>query len=231
MRIVVLGSVFFILFHCSSVCQEGPSQSALRELRPLAEQLQEAFDKRDFHLVCDRIESLYNSMQTLRPSLDTPENLLNELEASLSKTPLTRDSAVFRIAFRAEQAGQYDKARRYAIEAQEYARRQGKYRVQNGYYANQVLGLLALREGDTAAAGRFLLASVDEGGWPLLATVGPNLLLAQRLTIAKEVDPVIRYLERCKDLWPSGESKVIGWLAALRAGKIPDFSPHQLIHP
>lgn len=231
MRIVTLGMALFILFECPGHCQEEPAQSAIRELRPLGDQLQAAFDKNDFQLLCDRIESLYRSMQRLRASVETPRKHLSELEAALSMTPATRDSAVFRIAVRAELAGEYDQARGYAIEAQEFARRQGKYRIQNLYYGNQVLGLLALQEGDAAAAGRFLLASVAEGGWLQLTAMGPNFLLAQRLTVAREVEPVIRYLERCKDLWPGGESKVVGWLAVLRAGKIPDFSPHHSIYP
>ena len=47
MRIVTLGMALFILFECPGHCQEEPAQSAIRELRPLGDQLQAAFDKND----------------------------------------------------------------------------------------------------------------------------------------------------------------------------------------
>jgi hypothetical protein len=108
--------------------------------------------------------------------------------------------------------------------------------------ANAVLGLIALQEGDRAAAVRHLLAAGRSRGSPQLDTFGPSLLLAKRLAEAGEFDAVATYVRSIRRFWEAKEPTILGflglggkpmtgWLETLAAGRVPDFGLNALKAP
>jgi hypothetical protein len=89
--------------------------------------------------------------------------------------------------------------------------------------ANQVLGLIALSNGDVAEASRRLLASADSKGSPQMNSFGPNMQLAKALLEKGERDVVIEYFNRCGMFWTMGRRELARWTASVRSGKNPDF--------
>ena len=89
--------------------------------------------------------------------------------------------------------------------------------------ANQVLGRIALANGDVAEASRRLLASADSRGSPQLNSFGPNVLLAKELLEKGETDVVIEYFNRCGTFWKEGKRELARWTSMVKSGKIPDF--------
>jgi TonB family protein len=86
-----------------------------------------------------------------------------------------------------------------------------------------VLGRLALRQGDMAAAREQLLASARTPGSPQLRSIGPTMRLAKDLLDKGEKDAVIEYLTLCGNFWVTGALNLSAWSQALRDGRTPDF--------
>jgi hypothetical protein len=121
--------------------------------------------------------------------------------------------------------GQSDKAATLAKELEKLApkyKRDWNYgnAIQN---ANQVLGRIALSNGDVAEAKKRLLASADSDGSPQMNSFGPNMQLAKDLLAKGEKDVVIQYFERCGKFWKMGTGKLAAWTKQVQAGKTPDF--------
>ena len=93
------------------------------------------------------------------------------------------------------------------------------------FYGNQVLGRLALAEGDVRGRTRLLLASAETTGSPSLCNFGPSMVLASDLLDRGERDVVLRYLERCSSFWKHGAEELSQWAAAIERGVTPDFGP------
>lgn len=89
--------------------------------------------------------------------------------------------------------------------------------------ANQVLGRIALANGDVAEASRRLLASADSKGSPQMNSFGPNMQLAKDLLEKGEPEVVIEYFNRCSSFWKMGRKELASWTSSVRSGKIPDF--------
>jgi hypothetical protein len=89
--------------------------------------------------------------------------------------------------------------------------------------ANQVLGRIALSNGNVAEARTRLLASADSQGSPQMNSFGPNMQLAKALLEKGETDVVIEYFRRCGTFWSLGKEKLASWTTAVQAGKIPEF--------
>jgi tetratricopeptide (TPR) repeat protein len=89
--------------------------------------------------------------------------------------------------------------------------------------ANTILGRVALRMGDVAAADQYLLDSADGNAERDIAFSGPTLVLAKELIDHGERDAVVEYLEHCARLWPRGESVLRIWIADIKNGKTPKF--------
>lgn len=87
------------------------------------------------------------------------------------------------------------------------------------YDAHTVLGHIALRAGDVAAAKRHLLAAARTPGSPQLNTFGPDMELAIDLLAAGERDAVIEYLELCKRFWQQAGSSLDEWQREIRDGE------------
>jgi len=121
--------------------------------------------------------------------------------------------------------GETEKARKLAEELERLTPKYQKQRscgnaIQN---ANQVLGRIALAEGDVAAAKKRLLASADSKGSPQMNSFGPNMQLAKELLAKGEKDVVLAYFERCGTFWEMGGDRLAAWAEAVRKGKTPDF--------
>jgi multidrug efflux pump subunit AcrA (membrane-fusion protein) len=89
--------------------------------------------------------------------------------------------------------------------------------------SNQVLGRIALANGDVAEAGRRLLASADSKGSPQMNSFGPNMQLAKALLEKGETEVVIEYFNRCGTFWSMGKRDLRKWTSAVQAGKVPEF--------
>jgi protocatechuate 3,4-dioxygenase beta subunit len=86
---------------------------------------------------------------------------------------------------------------------------------------NSTLGLLALEQGDVAVARRYLLASGDVRGSPVLGSFGPNMNLANELLRRGERETVVTYLEQCLVFATLQADTIKGWIAEIKQGNTP----------
>jgi hypothetical protein len=132
-------------------------------------------------------------------------------------------------------AGHYDEAGRYAEELQKLAL---KYKNDWNYGNaiqdfNLVLGRIALKSGDVAAAKKHLIAAGHSPGSPQLDSFGPNLTLASELLRKGERTAVLEYLELCKNFWARrpdtnqldkrNKEMLDRWKGQIQNGQTPDF--------
>ena len=93
---------------------------------------------------------------------------------------------------------------------------------------NQILGRIALAEGNVDEAKKRLLASADSDGSPTMNSFGPNMTLAKELLHKGEKDVVLQYFDLCAKFWkfdkesPHG-GKLDKWKAQVEKGEIPKF--------
>lgn len=166
--------------------------------------------------VAERADSTAAQQQMMKISQGNLDAVTNELE---------RFYALNRAAKNALKDGNVEKA---ASLANELAQLAPKYTNDWNYGnaiqdANQVLGQIALSNGDVAEASRRLLASADSKGSPQMNSFGPNMQLAKALLEKGERDVVIEYFNRCGTFWMMGRRKLARWTASVKSGKNPDF--------
>ena len=118
-----------------------------------------------------------------------------------------------------------EEARAYA---QEHSKLLPKYRLNWNYGnavqdVNMVLGRIALAEGKTEEAKKFLLKSADSSGSPQMNSFGPNMCLAKDLLEKGERQVVLEYFKECGSFWKSGQGKLDEWAKQVKAGAMPDF--------
>ncbi len=94
--------------------------------------------------------------------------------------------------------------------------------------ANSALGMLALRNGDKAAARRHLLASAETKGSPQMNSFGPNMQLADAMLHAGEHEAVLVYFARCRAFWKMGDVYLDTWSSMVRDGSRPHFGANLL---
>lgn len=94
------------------------------------------------------------------------------------------------------------------------------------FYGHTALGLVALAEGDHAAAARELLLSATTPGSPQLGSFGPNLILAQQLLDLGDRAAVLTFFDRCAVWWQMGRGKLDGWRKAVHEGRSIDLRMH-----
>ena len=136
-----------------------------------------------------------------------------------------RESLLEELAKVAFEAGQHDKARKYAESLLRDAQRGASYgnRVHHG---NLVLGRIALAEGNVKAAKFRLIAAGNIPSEPNLSTFGPNMTLAKELLEQGERDVVLKYFRLCSRFWDRDDGQLEKWTAVVELGKIPDFGPN-----
>ena len=91
------------------------------------------------------------------------------------------------------------------------------------FYGNQVLGRLALVDGNVEGAKAHLLASAETTGSPVLRSFGPSMVLAGELLALGERDVVLHYLKRCSLFWKHGADQLARWAGAIERGETPEF--------
>jgi hypothetical protein len=95
------------------------------------------------------------------------------------------------------------------------------------YYANLVLGRLAILKADIRSAETYLLAAGKTSGeWPSLCTYGPNLSLA--LEVLRHGDTqsrrvVLEFIGEISKWWLVANPPFDEWSNQIRAGEPPDF--------
>jgi hypothetical protein len=130
------------------------------------------------------------------------------------------------LAKRAFNAGEVEKARAYSRQLLQMASQHPKDDGNAVYYGNFVLGRIAVREGNLAQAGKYLMAAGATSGSPSLDTFGPNMTLAKELLEKGQSGVVLQYLALCKHFWKMDDGKLDDWSATIRNGGMPDFSSH-----
>ena len=95
------------------------------------------------------------------------------------------------------------------------------------YTIHTIAGLLALRQGDRAAAVDALLASGATRGSPQLNSFGPTMQLAIALLDVGERDAVLSFLTQCAAFWKMGGSSLAIWQRKIAAGEMPNFFGHR----
>jgi beta-lactamase regulating signal transducer with metallopeptidase domain len=125
-------------------------------------------------------------------------------------------------------AGELPKAGEYATEYVEKAKASNPGWATGDlvHKGNTVLGRLAVRDGRLDDADRYLLASADTSGSPVLKSFGPNMSLAKDLLEAGRPEVVLKYFEACDRFWTIDFFRLRRWSSAVRAGRIPEFGPN-----
>ncbi len=155
---------------------------------------------------------------------------------------ITHDySNLTKLAMSAVEAEMLSEAKKYALQLLKLPVRHKTQRFGNAiHYGNIVLGRLALRRGETAEAGAFLLKAGATPGSPQLDSYGPSMLLANELLQARERDVVLRYFELCASFWAMNRQRgrflflqnwsrnkhrilLKQWVKDVEADKIPNF--------
>jgi hypothetical protein len=135
----------------------------------------------------------------------------------LTRTNPARESLAGDMAQDAFKEGDFEGA---AALAKIYVQSQDRTATQRG---NTILGRVALRSGDTAAAGQYLLDSAGPLAAKDISVSGPTLILAKELLEHGGRDVVSEYLQKCLQLWPRGEDALQIWIAEIKNGKTPNF--------
>jgi hypothetical protein len=167
------------------------------------------------------------SLHQLQPAKgNDARRALAEYEKSLALTtdPSKRFYLLPSLAEEAYESGDFQKAENYAKDS---LREAGKpqFAGEGGdafHHANLVLGRIALRSGDTAKAGEFLIRAGRTPGSTLLDSYGPNMTLAKELLEKGETKSVLVYFRLCSRFWRD-KNKLNDWTSLVKKGKIPDF--------
>ena len=96
-------------------------------------------------------------------------------------------------------------------------------RGNGSYCAYTILGMAAIKDGDSATAAELLMSAGKTPPSPARQTFGPNMLLPQMLLECGEVHAVLDFLECCRETWYLGTSEIKLWSTQINAGEQPDF--------
>jgi tetratricopeptide (TPR) repeat protein len=118
----------------------------------------------------------------------------------------------------------FEQARELALELLEFARTGDLgWMLGNAQYdGHRILGLIALAQGDLAAAERELLESGHTVGSPQLNSFGPELDLANALLQRGRTEVVIEFLWLCERFWKP--ERLLKFIAAIHAGERPQLN-------
>lgn len=91
------------------------------------------------------------------------------------------------------------------------------------HFGHTVLGLVALKAGDSKLASSELIASGEVRGSPQLNSFGPSMRLARELLKTGERDSVLVYLGLCRKFWKMGQRWIDIWEKKIARGAVPKF--------
>jgi hypothetical protein len=145
----------------------------------------------------------------------------------LNTNELHRYRTLPNIACSAFEAGDWHKARVFAIELLDKAALPDYLYQRNGdaiHFGNTVLGRMALLEGNVDEAKSFLLSSGKTTGSPFLRACGPSMVLANELLLRGERDVVVQFLQLCSSFWKTNDHRAEQWIYQILNGIMPDIS-------
>jgi tetratricopeptide (TPR) repeat protein len=171
----------------------------------------------------DRLAHLY----TLQRDKEGAKKALDGYEKAQSadQSDVSKFHRLDQLAKTAFDAGEIDKATRYANESLQVAKKYPNNWDEGNsiHQANIVLGRIALKNGDIKTAKQYLLKAGHTPGSPQLDSFGPNMSLAKDLLEAGERDTVLQYFQLCKKFWQMDRGKLDDWAKQVKAGEIPPF--------
>ena len=91
------------------------------------------------------------------------------------------------------------------------------------FFANMVLGEIALHQGSVDAAKAYLLAAGKTPGSPQLDSFGPNMSLAKDLFEAGERQAVLTFFDECLTFWKMDRGSLKQWADQVNSSRLPDF--------
>ena len=147
------------------------------------------------------------------------------ISLSLADDEFDEADLLGRVAKAAFEAGNIVKAKAKATELLgKYGQDKDSYDYDDAVFqGNQVLGRVALREGNIARAKRHLLASARVSGSPVLSSFGPDMTLAKELLEKGQKTVVLEYLHLCATFWEYKAARLKDWEDDIRKGRMPDF--------
>jgi hypothetical protein len=151
-----------------------------------------------------------------------PADYLQMAEQKTAASPRNRAAALPYIAKLAFRAGDLEKAGLYAREALDNPSPDAT--GDSIHDGNMVLGLIALKNGDVAAAKAYLLAAGRTTGTTISKRFGPNMSLAKELAEKGENETVILYLGMCRTFMTDNLDLIDDWTAMIKGGRKPDFT-------
>jgi TonB family protein len=204
----------------------------IRDGRPVAAYTTQTVDFIDWSTFdpradLDMTDSLASAQRNLTLSQAWPRTrpqVLADFENDLEGAePALRHAFLPQLAKAALDAGEIDKAERYAYELLGSAidRADEGTAVHDGHL---VLGRVAMTHNDIDLAKLHLLEAGKTSGGPVLDSFGPDLTLARQLLDAGESAAVLEYLARCETFWKTGRPQLQKWEAAIRAGERPHLA-------
>jgi tetratricopeptide (TPR) repeat protein len=148
-----------------------------------------------------------------------------EKAQSTDTSELSRFHRLDALAKSAFAAREINKASQYANELLEAAQKYPKdWNYGNAiHHGNNVLGCVALKQGDVKQADEYLLKAGQTPGSPTLDSFGPNMSLAKELLEKGEKETVLQYFELCRKFWGMGGENLDNWTKEVNAGKVPHF--------
>jgi hypothetical protein len=207
---------------------EGSTQGDIREKAERAcGKIVEAYGAKDIAAAQQSTTHLRQVLADAVAALPTtPQARFSRMDAAVSHLAgIDRFYRLVDLARAAFDAGATEKAATYGQELLDAA---GHYPTDWNcgnaiYYGNWVLGRIALRQGDAAKAGEYLLRAGATPGSPQLNSFGPNMKLAQELLEKGQTAVVLQYFELCAKFWKREEGKLATWTATVKAGGVPSF--------
>ena len=193
--------------------------------KELAEKLLQ--QAKDFEPKNPKWSDLLGHLYALQHQGGSGAKALAELERaeSVDTSDESKSVRLVDLAKTAYDAGQLEKAKHYAEELL----KPGTKDPQNWNYGNaihhgnNVLGRIALQQGQIPQANEYLLKAGDMPGSPQLNSFGPNMSLAKELLEAGQKDTVLQYFAECRKFWKRGGNKLDEWTKQVTAGELPEF--------
>jgi hypothetical protein len=207
--------------------QGQPTPEELQRLQGLADQVKTALQRGDLDAALRPASDLMSGIIRQRKAAEPgPQEKLAKLEQGAPIAGKERFYALSGLAKAAFDAGEFDKAERYARELLSAAVGNEKdWNYGNAiFFGNMVLGRVALRrDGNVGLAKTLLITSSTTIGSPQLNSFGPNMSLAKDLLAQGERDTVLEFFARCRAFWKMGGAKLDEWTAMVKGGGIPEF--------
>jgi TonB family protein len=205
----------------------------LRNGRPvvaLTTQTVPFYDRDSRNLVPSNVQEMMAATERTRALEEqfprTPQQVFLDLEQDAGGRDATqRFYMLDELAYGAYKAGADDKAAAYANELLKSAGdNRDDWNYGNAIFdAHTVLGLLAIRHDDIAAARAHLLDAGNTPGSPQLDSFGPDMVLAKALLEKGDRGAVLDFLAACGKFWKAGRTRLDAWSEAVRKGETPRF--------